>query len=159
MDLLHLMVLSEQGGALHAGSPPKNRVPPRPLLVEGFQLPPEADAKEEVRFGLAGLPHKAKAQRWPIDRHAGGSLSGDFFVSSASLQPRPGPAPPDEARWSPRWLSIRDIASDLGVSVYTAYKWSARGGPWFPRSIRLRNGDIRVRRDWYEQWLAEHESR
>lgn len=54
----------------------------------------------------------------------------------------------------PRWLSIRQIAADLGVSLSTAYKWSARGEPWFPRSIRLKNGDIRVRRDWYEVWLS-----
>lgn len=53
-----------------------------------------------------------------------------------------------------RWLSIRQIADDLGVSTSTAYKWSARGRPWFPRSIRLKNGDIRVRRDWYEEWLS-----
>jgi len=30
-----------------------------------------------------------------------------------------------------RWLSIRQIAGDLGVSSATAYKWSARGVPWF----------------------------
>jgi predicted DNA-binding transcriptional regulator AlpA len=53
-----------------------------------------------------------------------------------------------------RWLSIRQIAVDLGVSTSTAYKWSSRGSPWFPRAIRLHNGDIRVRRDWYEEWLA-----
>jgi predicted DNA-binding transcriptional regulator AlpA len=56
-----------------------------------------------------------------------------------------------------RWLSVRQIAADLGVSTSTAYKWSARGAPWFPRSIRLHNGDIRVRRDWYELWLEELE--
>lgn len=56
-----------------------------------------------------------------------------------------------------RWLSVRDIAGDLGVSTSTAYKWSARGRPWFPKSIRLRNGDIRVRVDWYEAWLLEQE--
>jgi len=56
-----------------------------------------------------------------------------------------------------RWLSIRQIASDLGVSSSTAYKWSARGAPWFPRTIRLHNGDIRVRRDWYEAWLGQLE--
>ena len=56
-----------------------------------------------------------------------------------------------------RWLSIRQIANDLGVSSSTAYKWSARGGPWFPRNIRLYNGDIRVRRDWYETWLGQLE--
>ena len=47
----------------------------------------------------------------------------------------------------PRWLSIREIAADLGVSSSTSYKWSAQGAPWFPRSIRLHNGDIRLRRD------------
>jgi predicted DNA-binding transcriptional regulator AlpA len=57
----------------------------------------------------------------------------------------------------PRWLSIRQIAGDLGISPHTAYKWSARGQPWFPRTIRLRNGDIRVRRDWYETWLTQLE--
>jgi len=53
-----------------------------------------------------------------------------------------------------RWISVHEIAQDLGVSGSTVYKWSARGRPWFPRSIRLRNGDIRVRRDWYEDWLS-----
>jgi len=55
----------------------------------------------------------------------------------------------------PRWLSVKDISADLGISINTAYKWSARGEPWFPHSIRLRNGDLRVRRDWYEAWLAD----
>ncbi len=56
-----------------------------------------------------------------------------------------------------RWLSIRDIADDLGISMHTAYKWSARGEPDFPRTIRLRNGDLRIRRDWYETWLRNLE--
>lgn len=56
-----------------------------------------------------------------------------------------------------RWLSVADIATDLGVSGSTVYKWSARGRPWFPHSIRLRNGDIRVRRDWYDTWLSDLE--
>ena len=62
-----------------------------------------------------------------------------------------------ETEVMPRWLSIRQIADDLGISPHTAYKWSARGQPWFPRTIRLRNGDIRVRRDWYDAWLAQLE--
>jgi predicted DNA-binding transcriptional regulator AlpA len=56
-----------------------------------------------------------------------------------------------------RWIGIRQIADDLGVSTSTVYKWSARGAPWFPKSIRLKNGDIRVRQDWYEHWLASQE--
>ena len=64
-----------------------------------------------------------------------------------------GERPP---RWDHpgRWWSIRDIAADLGISVSTAYKWSSRGQPDFPRSVRLRNGEIRVRDDWYEEWLS-----
>lgn len=57
-----------------------------------------------------------------------------------------------------RWMTIRQIAADLAVSPSTVYKWSARGQPWFPRAIRLRNGDVRVRRDWYEAWLGQQES-
>ncbi len=56
-----------------------------------------------------------------------------------------------------RWLTVRDIADDLGVSLSTVYKWSSRGQPDFPRAIRLRNGDLRVRRDWYETWLGRLE--
>jgi predicted DNA-binding transcriptional regulator AlpA len=56
-----------------------------------------------------------------------------------------------------RWITIRQIAEDLGVSSSTVYKWSARGAPWFPKSIRLKNGDIRVRQDWYDHWLASQE--
>ena len=52
-----------------------------------------------------------------------------------------------------RWWSIQDIAADLGVSINTAYKWSSRGQPDFPRTVRLRNGAVRVRDDWYEEWL------
>jgi predicted DNA-binding transcriptional regulator AlpA len=58
----------------------------------------------------------------------------------------------------PRWLSVREIAADLSVSMHTVYKWSAKGEPWFPKTIRLRNGDLRVRRDWYEAWLKHLEA-
>lgn len=72
-------------------------------------------------------------------------------MTAVTASPVSASGPRDER--SPRWLSIRQIAEDLAISPHTAYKWSARGEPWFPRSIRLRNGDIRVRRDWYEAWL------
>ncbi|MGH9301007.1 MAG: hypothetical protein ACRD0E_03900 [Acidimicrobiales bacterium] len=49
------------------------------------------------------------------------------------------------------------IAEDLSISLNTAYKSSSRGGPWLPHSIRLANGAKRVRRDWYEEWLARME--
>jgi predicted DNA-binding transcriptional regulator AlpA len=61
--------------------------------------------------------------------------------------------PDPESAGAGRWMTIRQIAADLAVSPSTVYKWSARGEPWFPRAIRLQNGDVRVRRDWYESWL------
>ena len=61
--------------------------------------------------------------------------------------------PDPESGGAGRWMTIRQIAADLAVSPGTVYKWSARGEPWFPRAIRLQNGDVRVRRDWYESWL------
>ena len=66
----------------------------------------------------------------------------------------PHPVPNDDHRW---W-SVREIAEDLCISLNTIYKWSSRGEPWFPRSIRLANGEKRVRRDWYEDWLAGMEA-
>ena len=63
----------------------------------------------------------------------------------------------DTAVGSRRWWSVRDIAADLGVSINTVYKWSARGTPDFPRTIRLRNGELRVRDDWYQAWLCDLE--
>ena len=67
-----------------------------------------------------------------------------------AVQESHGSPPPDMRRW---W-TIREIADDLSISINTIYKWSSRGEPWFPHSIRLANGERRVRRDWYERWLA-----
>jgi predicted DNA-binding transcriptional regulator AlpA len=57
------------------------------------------------------------------------------------------------------WLAeaLRRAAADLGVSLNTAYKWSSRGQPDFPRTVRLRNGAVRIRDDWYEEWLSRLE--
>ena len=90
------------------------------------------------------------------ERRPPGSASGGEVVAM-SRELKPTISSRSEVNADAHWLSIRQIAADLGVSASTAYKWSARGKPWFPRSIRLRNGDIRIRRDWYEAWLAELE--
>jgi excisionase family DNA binding protein len=76
--------------------------------------------------------------------------------SRGSQQSHHGQAGQDPPADSTRhWMTIRQIADELSVSLNTVYKWSARGRPWFPKAIRLRNGDVRIRRDWYEAWLAE----
>lgn len=49
---------------------------------------------------------------------------------------------------------------ELGVSISTAYKWSAAGARSgrFRRHTKLPNGAIRIRRDWLDAWLADHEA-
>lgn len=79
---------------------------------------------------------------------------GDQMTSTSDLVSRYDPMPSMDGRW----LSMRDIARDLAMSIHTLYKWSARGEPWFPKSIRLHNGELRVRRDWYEEWLTHMEA-
>jgi predicted DNA-binding transcriptional regulator AlpA len=81
------------------------------------------------------------------------------MIRFGAVPARPKPEPDPTADGLPRWLSIKEVAEDLGISIHTAYKWSQRGYPWFPRSIRLRNGDKRVRRDWYQAWLTDMEQR
>lgn len=53
------------------------------------------------------------------------------------------------------WMSIDDLCAELGVKPSTAYKWSASGprSGRFPRFRKLPNGSIRIRRDWFEEWL------
>lgn len=51
-----------------------------------------------------------------------------------------------------RWLTLRQIADDLGVALTTVYRWQARGEPWFPRTARV-GRQLRVRADWYADWL------
>ncbi len=56
---------------------------------------------------------------------------------------------------SPRWMTLDDLCRELGVAASTAYKWSAAGSDSgkFPRFRRLPNGSIRIRRDWFDEWL------
>lgn len=61
-----------------------------------------------------------------------------------------GPAP--VAR-TPEWLTVADVAQELGKSISTLYKWSARGYPHFPKKIVLPCGSIRVHRSAYQAWL------
>lgn len=55
-----------------------------------------------------------------------------------------------------RWMSMEDFCLELGISPSTAYKWSASGpgSGRFPRFRKLPNGSIRIRRDWFDDWLS-----
>ena len=61
--------------------------------------------------------------------------------------------------WSSRWLTVREFADELGVSISTAYKWSAAGtaSGRFPRHTTP-NRSIRIRRDWLDDRMTHHGS-
>ncbi len=52
-------------------------------------------------------------------------------------------------------LTIAEVCQELHVSRSTFYDWRAKGRA--PRSIKLPNGEIRVRRDELDRWLASCE--
>lgn len=54
-----------------------------------------------------------------------------------------------------RWMSVEDFCRELGITASTAYKWSSAGpgSGRFPRFRKLPNGSIRIRRDWFDEWI------
>ncbi len=61
----------------------------------------------------------------------------------------------DRSESLPSWMTMDDFCRELGVAASTAYKWSAAGprSGRFPRFRKLPNGSIRIRRDWFDEWL------
>lgn len=53
------------------------------------------------------------------------------------------------------WMSMEEFWTELGITASTAYKWSASGSGSgkFPCYRKLPNGSIRIRRDWFDEWL------
>jgi predicted site-specific integrase-resolvase len=58
-------------------------------------------------------------------------------------------------RPSQQWLTVKDILDDLGIPRRTWQQWRELGR--VPKYIKLPNGQLRVRRDDYETWLAQLE--
>ena len=54
------------------------------------------------------------------------------------------------------WMSINDLCEELNITRDTAYKWSSAGAESgrFPQFRKLPNGQIRIRRDWFEDWVS-----
>ncbi|MGV2915859.1 helix-turn-helix transcriptional regulator [Streptomyces alfalfae] len=52
-------------------------------------------------------------------------------------------------------MTVQEVLDDLKVAPPTFYRWRQLGKG--PRSIKLPNGDVRIRRSEYERWLAERE--
>ncbi|WP_433340579.1 helix-turn-helix transcriptional regulator [Streptomyces sp. CA-253872] len=52
-------------------------------------------------------------------------------------------------------MTISEVIADLKVAPATFYRWRQLGRA--PRSIKLPNGAVRIRRSEYERWLSERE--
>jgi predicted DNA-binding transcriptional regulator AlpA len=55
----------------------------------------------------------------------------------------------------PQMLKLPEVLSELGMSRAAFYRMRARGQG--PRLIKLPNGQIRVRRNDLDSWLASYE--
>ncbi len=51
-----------------------------------------------------------------------------------------------------RHLTIAEVCKELDITRSTFYDWRAKGKA--PRCLKLPNGEIRIRRNEYEVWLA-----
>ncbi|MFI6981532.1 helix-turn-helix transcriptional regulator [Embleya sp. NPDC050154] len=52
-------------------------------------------------------------------------------------------------------LTIPEVIEELGVPRSTYYRWRQTGKA--PKSIKLPNGAVRVRRSEFDRWLSAHE--
>jgi predicted DNA-binding transcriptional regulator AlpA len=52
-------------------------------------------------------------------------------------------------------LTVMDLCAELGIARSTFYDWRAKGTA--PRSLKLPNGEIRIRRADLNHWLNQLE--
>ncbi len=96
----------------------------------------------------------------PIDRPRRYDRPADRGAVGRTTRRGEGEEPGEsEQRSDPelRWITVTEIAAILRVSRHSVYKWSPRGWPYFPRHIRLPNGEIRVSEDSLAAWFRECE--
>ena len=54
---------------------------------------------------------------------------------------------------SPVWLTVAEVCDELKVARSTCEKWRQKGDA--PRAVRLPNGQLRVRREWLDEWIED----
>ncbi len=89
------------------------------------------------------------------ERPTSGSPRHEIRTALASPARQATPTRQDRATAHQRWLSVRDIATDLAFDDRTVRRWLERGYPYGPRHSKLPNGQLRVRVGDYEEWLAQ----
>lgn len=61
--------------------------------------------------------------------------------------------PQRDGQQSSEWLSVRDVATEVGIGLRTVYA-AVRSGQLRAAAVNAR-GDLRVHRDWLRSWLEQ----
>ena len=61
-----------------------------------------------------------------------------------------------QSRSSGRHMTVTDLCEELVIARSTFYDWRAKGRA--PRCFKLPNGDLRIRRDDFDDWLSTLEA-
>ena len=139
-------------------------IPAAPQPMGSIELPPSACWRKSDCSQARNRP--AYRPRSPRGRQLGESGSGSA-VSGQRIKRRRVLAliaaigqlrtvPPMTIQTAPEpthLLSMRDLSDRLDTPIDSLYKWSRRGFPDFPRSLRLPNGQIRVRVQDLNDWI------
>lgn len=54
-----------------------------------------------------------------------------------------------------QWMTVAQVLEDLGVARSTWNRWLVTGKG--PRVVRLPNGQLRIKRVWFEAWINDLE--
>jgi predicted DNA-binding transcriptional regulator AlpA len=80
---------------------------------------------------------------------------GPLGIMTAPVEVKASPSVTDRSRSANPLLTISEVIAEIGVPRATFYRWrQLRKGP---RSIKLPNGDVRIRRSELDRWLASLE--
>lgn len=127
-----------------------------------------------VNHRITGFDHPPDPEKPGTHNRRSDHESPGFRVSGSLSAPRPrtnGPAQKNRPSSQPQGelipmsrnpssstrthLTVIDFCTELGVARSTFYEWRAKGTG--PRSIKLPNGEIRIRRTDADAWLNDLE--
>ena len=73
-------------------------------------------------------------------------------MAAARAPRRPEPVRPQSRGGGRDKLTVAEFCDDLGISRRTFHEWRAKGRA--PHCLKLPNGELRIRRNEFDRWLA-----
>ena len=118
---------------------------------------PQHPRAATTRTRLAGAERRRQAPHGDAGQLAHGGPSLPHLPNHPHRHRRSEPvtATPPRPRCSGTTvcaLTVAEFCAELGISRSTFYDWHAKKRA--PKCVKLPNGELRIRRDEYERWLA-----